>query len=165
MQYGDIVAFLTGDPAKGIIGKYAPHIKLDLIPYLYTMTFSALAPAGTATQPLSIAVNADFLFVELRSRANVAAAAQTVPTATLPLVRALITDSGSNDQCSNAICDLTLQASFGVNGNYASNGHLYCPRLISGRSAVSVQLTNFDAAATYNIDVVLAGVLVRALNA
>ena len=50
---------------------------LLLTPYGYTLTFSALASATSATQTLNIAANADFIFVGLHARANVAAAGQT----------------------------------------------------------------------------------------
>lgn len=129
---------------------------LNLIPYGYNLTFLSLAAAGTASQTLSIAANADFILTGIHHRSNVAAAGQTVQTKTAPLIRMLITDSGSNEQFTNSAVDLE---------NYSSNDfmiNLDYPRIVSGRSTLTVQLTNYDAAQTYNTDIFFRGVLVRA---
>ena len=137
---------------------YGPGVKFQLIPYSYGLTFTALAPATTATQQLSIAANADFVFCEIAATGNVANAGQTVSTQTQPLCRILITDTGSNDQYMNTAISLANYASIGPSG---PTGELYWPRMISGRSALTVQLTNYDAAQTYVVDVSLNGVLCR----
>lgn len=78
---------------------------------------------------------------------------------TAPYVRALITDSGSNEQFSAAAVDLETLSS-----NDAKMRPLPYPRVISGRSTLSVQVTNYaPTAETYTtLDIVLSGVLVRA---
>lgn len=130
---------------------------LLLTPYAYNLTFSALAAGASATQTVNIAANADFIITGLHHRANVAAAAQTVSSKTAPLARILITDSGSNEQFTNSAVDLE---------NYSTNGNIInkldYPRIVSGRSTLTVQLTSFEATNTLNIDVVFEGVLVRA---
>ena len=130
---------------------------LLLTPYAYNLTFSALAAGASATQTVNIAANADFIITGLHHRANVAAAAQTVSNKTAPLARILITDSGSNEQFTNSAVDLE---------NYSTNGNIInkldYPRIVSGRSTLTVQLTSFEATNTLNIDVVFDGVLVRA---
>lgn len=130
---------------------------LLLTPYAYNLTFSALAAGASATQTVNIAANADFIITGLHHRANVAAAAQTVSNKTAPLARILITDSGSNEQFTNSAIDLE---------NYSTNGNIInkldYPRIVSGRSTLTVQLTSFEATNTLNIDVVFEGVLVRA---
>lgn len=132
---------------------------LLMTPYGYNLTFTGLAPAATATQTLNIAANADFIALTLHHRANVAAAAQNVSTKPAPLARILVVDSGSNEQFTNAAVDLE---------NYSTNGNIInslpYPRIISGRSTLTVTLSNYDAAATYNIDVFFEGVLVRAYS-
>lgn len=128
---------------------------LLLLPYGYNLTFSALAAAGTASQTINIAANADFILTGIHHRANVAAAGQTVATKTAPLARILITDSGSNEQFTNSAVDLE---------NYSSNDFMInmdYPRIVSGRSTLTVQMTNYDAAQAYNIDVFFRGVLVK----
>jgi hypothetical protein len=132
---------------------------LLMTPYGYNLTFTGLAPAATATQTLNIAANADFIALTLHHRANVAAAAQNVSTKVAPLARILVVDSGSNEQFTNTAVDLE---------NYSTNGNIIntlpYPRIISGRSTLTVTLTNYDAASTYNIDVFFEGVLVRAYS-
>jgi len=58
----------------------------------------------------------------------VAAAAQNVSTKTAPLVRMLVTDSGSNEQFTNVAVDLE---NYSTNGNIINS--LTYPRIISGR--------------------------------
>lgn len=133
---------------------------LLITPYAYNLTFSSLAPAASATQTVNIAANADFIITGLHHRANVAAAAQTVSNKTAPLVRILVTDSGSNEQFTNSAIDLE---------NYSTNGNIInkldYPRIVSGRSTLTVQLTSYEASNTLNIDVSFEGVLVRAYTA
>lgn len=130
---------------------------LLLTPYGYNLTFSSLAAGASATQTVNIAANADFIITGLHHRANVAAAGQNVSTKTAPLARILITDSGSNEQFTNSSVDLE---------NYSTNGNIInkfdYPRIVSGRSTLTVQLTSYEASQTLNIDVFFEGVLVRA---
>jgi len=132
---------------------------LLITPYGYSLTFLSLAAAGSATQVINIAANADFILTGLHHRANVAAANQNVSTKIAPLARILITDSGSNEQFTNAAVDLE---------NYSTNGNIInkldYPRIISGRSTLTIQLTSYEASATLNIDVFFEGVLVRAFT-
>lgn len=130
---------------------------LLLTPYGYNLTFSSLAAAASATQTLNIAANADFIVTGIHHRATVAAAAQTVSNKSAPLARILITDSGSNEQFTNSAVDLE---------NYSTNGNIInkfdYPRIISGRSTLTVQLTSYEASQTLNVDIYFEGVLVRA---
>jgi len=132
---------------------------LLITPYGYNLTFSSLAAGGSATQTINIAANADFIITGLHHRANVAAANQNVSTKTAPLARILITDSGSNEQFTNSAVDLE---------NYSTNGNIInkldYPRIVSGRSTLTVQLTSYEASSTLNIDVFFEGVLVRAFT-
>jgi hypothetical protein len=97
--------------------------------------------------------------VRLWYAANVAAAGQNVSTKTAPLARILVVDSGSNEQFTNSAVDLE---------NYSTNGNiintLSYPRIISGRSTLTVTLTSFEASQTLNVDVFFEGVLVRAYS-
>jgi hypothetical protein len=130
---------------------------LLLTPYGYNLTFSSLTAGASASQTLNITANADFIMVGLHHRANIAYASQTVSNKTAPLARILITDSGSNEQFTNAAVDLE---------NYSTNGNIInlfpYPRIISGRSTLTVQVTSYEASATLNLDVFFEGVLVRA---
>lgn len=147
-SYQDIEAFAS---------KFYQGRPLLLTPYGYNVTFTSLAAGASATQVINIAANADFILTTLHHRANVAAAAQNVSTKSAPLARILITDSGSNEQFTNSAVDLE---NYSTNGNIIN--HLPYPRIVSGRSTLTVQLTSFEASQTLNIDVFFEGVLVRA---
>jgi len=148
MNIADIEAFAS---------KFYQGRPLLLVPYGYNLTFSSLTAGTSATQTVNIAANADFIITGLHHRANVAAAGQNVSTKTAPLARILITDSGSNEQFTNSAVDLE---------NYSTNGNIInkfdYPRIVSGRSTLTVQITSYEASQTLNIDVFFEGVLVRA---
>jgi hypothetical protein len=130
-----------------------------ILPYAYPLTFTSLTQNQTQTQQLSITANADFILTGIKHRASVAAAAQTVSSKTAPFVRMLITDSGTNEQYTASAIDLE---------NYSTNsasmaGRLPYPRFISGRTSLTVTVTNFSGGGgeTYLLDVSFEGVLVR----
>ncbi len=142
---------------EAFASKFYQGRALLLTPYGYNLTFSSLAAGTSATQTVNIAANADFIITGLHHRANVAAAGQNVSTKVAPLARILITDSGSNEQFTNSAVDLE---------NYSTNGNIInkfdYPRIVSGRSTLTVQITSYEASQTLNIDVFFEGVLVRA---
>jgi len=145
---GEIEAYAT---------KFYQGRPLLLTPYGYNLTFSSLTAGASASQTLNVTANADFIMVGLHHRATVGGAAQNVSTKSAPLARVLITDSGSNEQFTNAAVDLE---------NYSTNGNIInlfpYPRIISGRSTLTVQLTSYEASQTLNVDIFFEGVLVRA---
>jgi hypothetical protein len=137
-------------------------VKLDgapmlIVPYAYPLTFTGLAPAVTATQQLNITANADFLLLGVSYHANVAVGAQNIGNKTVAFARMLVTDSGSNEQFTQAAVDLE---------NFCQNGQderaMYYPRWIAGRSSLQVSLSNYSAAETYGIELAFNGVLLRA---
>lgn len=135
--------------------------RLNVIPYGYTVTFTALAQNAQQTGVLNITGNADFVLTNIRARAQIGAA-QNVSTVTAPFVRLLITDSGSNENFTNAAVDLVNWASM----SFSTAGSLPYPRFIAGRTALTLAATNYaPTAETYtSIDVFLEGVLVRAFT-
>lgn len=143
---------------EAFVARFYNGRSMSIVPYGYNLTFLALAQAAVATQTLNITANADFMLLGLRHRAQIGAV-QTISTKTAPFVRLLITDSGSNEQFTNSSVDLE---------NYSTNGSfprdLRYPRIISGRSTLTVQATNYaPTAETYTtLDVFLDGVLIRA---
>jgi hypothetical protein len=147
---GDIEAFAS---------KFYQGRPLLLTPYAYVLTFSSLTAGSSQTQTLSITANADFIFLQCHHHANVASAAQTVASKTAPLATILITDSGTNEQFTNAAVDLE---SYSTNGNIINN--LPYPRIVSGRSTLTVQLTSYEATNTLNVYLSFDGVLVRAFT-
>lgn len=137
--------------------------KVQLVPYAYGLTFTGLAQAATAVQQLNIQSNADFVLTHLTHRASIAAAAQTVSNKTAPFVRALFTDNGSSANFTQNAVDLE---SYSTNGDGIPKALPY-PRIISGRSSVTCQLTNYSGGAgeTYLIDLTFHGIQVYDLGA
>lgn len=124
--------------------------------YVYPMTFSALAQGASATQQLGILSNADFLFLGMSHRANIAAA-QQVSSKTSPFVRILLTDSSSGEQLMSAAVDLENYSS--NDGKIRAMGY---PRLLQGRSSLTVTLTSYaPTAETYSIDLAFHGAQIR----
>lgn len=129
---------------------------LVIVPYAYNLSFTNLAQNTTQTQQLSITANADFVLLSLSHRARLAAA-QTLSTITAPFCRLQITDSGSNEQFFGQAVDLTNVSNGGQEWR-----ELPFPRWVGGRTALTVQLSNYaPTAETYSIENTFAGVLVR----
>lgn len=141
------------------IQRFYPAQRMLITPFGYPVQFAALAQLGVLTQNVNIAANADFLFLSVRHHAQIGAA-QTISTKTAPFVRLLVTDSGTNEQYTNGSVDLA---------NYSSDGYydhqLPYPRIISGRSALSLTVTNYaPTAETYTtLDIFLEGCLLRVM--
>jgi hypothetical protein len=135
---------------------------LLITPYAYNTTFLALAQNASATNVIQIAANADFIALGFRHRAQIGAA-QTVQTITEPFVRMLVTDSGSNEQFTAAAVDLN---NYSCNGGQGVLRNLPYPRVLAGRSSITVAVTNYaPTAETYtSLDIFLEGVLVRAIG-
>jgi hypothetical protein len=148
---GDIEAFAS---------RFYQGRALLITPYAYTITFSSLTAGSTQSQVINIAANADFMALMFHHRATTGpGTAQTVSNKIAPLVRILVTDSGSNEQFTNAAVDLE---------NYSTNGNIIndlpYPRIVSGRSTLTVQVTSYEASVSLNLDVSIEGCLVRAYS-
>lgn len=144
---------------EAFANKFYQGRSLLLVPYGYNTTFTSLTAGSTQSNVINIAANADFIITGLHHRANVSAAGQNVSTKVAPLARVLITDSGSNEQFMNAAVDLE---------NYSTNGNitnlLPYPRIVSGRSTLTVQVSSYEASQTLGLDIFFEGVLVRAYS-
>ncbi len=134
--------------------------QLSVVPYSYNTIFTALAPATTQSNVINIAANGDFLFLALSYRTQIGAA-QTEANYSVPFVRLMIIDSGSNEQFYSQSIDLTT-----VGQSIENAAALPYPRMIGGRSALTVQATNFaPVAETYStLEIVMHGCLVRVLS-
>ena len=132
---------------------------LFISPYGYNTTFLALAQNTTQTNTKTISGNADFCLLNINFRAQIGAA-QNAGNVTAPFVRMLISDSASGEQFTDTPVDLMNYAT-----GYAYTDPLPYPRIIAGRSALNIQVTNFSPGAgeTYTtLDIFLEGVQVRA---
>ena len=94
-------------------------------------------------------------------RTNIAGATQTIATIPYALARILIVDSGTNEQFTAQPVDLFNYCT--VTGPNVHADHIY-PRVISGRSSLTITLTPYEAAVTPVIDLALIGVLVRTFS-
>jgi hypothetical protein len=142
---------------EAFVSRFYGGNPLLLTPYGYNTTFVALAQGQSASNVVNIAANADFVLLGLHHRAQIGAA-QTVGTKTAPYVRVLVIDSGSNEQFTAQAVDLE---NYSTNGQIVNN--LSYPRILAGRTTLTVQVTNFaPTAETYaTLDIFLEGVLVR----
>lgn len=114
--------------------------------FTYELDFSGLGPAASAQSSFTVQADSNFLWQEACVFADIAAAAQTANSRVLPLVTCLITDTASGRQLmSNPV---PIPSIFG----YGSEPFkLMTPRFFRANSQVTVSLTNYDAAVTYNI--------------
>ena len=148
---------------ESYVSRFYQGRPLLITPYAYSLTFTPtqLAAGATNSQVINIAANADFVATEFsyRSYSGSAATNQTNATEDQPFLRILITDSGSNEQFTNSAVDLT---NYATGQNYEHP--LPYPRIISGRSTLTVQLTNYSTNTAYGLDLSVNGVLVRAYS-
>ena len=156
MNFLDLHQWIEALYEKGMNG-VVPRLWIE--DFGYTVTFSALAAGGTATQILSLNSNQDFVHTRLNHRANVAAAGQTVSTKTAPLIRLQITEVGSGNPFFAQASDLE-----NISANNNPERFKSYPRWLSGNSSLSFVATNYDAAQTYNLDIFFEGVRVRAYS-
>ncbi len=151
MQY--TISELKSHVAQLYSDKLKPNQTIFLEPFGYSMSVAAFVGAtGAVSNQINIQANADFLCLGISHRAQIAAA-QNVSTKTAPFVRILVTDNGSGKQWTNSAVDLE---------NYSSNDGkirlLDYPRLVGGRSSLTVALAGWAGAAeTYSIDVFFSG--------
>jgi hypothetical protein len=114
--------------------------------FIYEIDFPALAAAASATAQLAVQADSDFIWSKSAQMSDVAAAAQTVSTQVIPLASVLITDSGAGRQLMNTAVPI-----FNIFGNGQIPFILPRPRIFRSQSVVTVQVTNYSAATTYNI--------------
>lgn len=136
-----------------------PNQRLTIVPFAYSVSFTGLAQGQSQSKIVAIAANADFIALNFNYHVSTGAV-QNVSTVTVPFIRLLCVDTGSNEQFTNEAIDLM---------NYATGDDfaqlLPYPRILSGKSSISVQVQNYaPAAETYGIELSIAGVLVRSLR-
>lgn len=145
---------------EAFISRFYEGRRVLITPYGYSATFAAVTQNATQTQNINIAANADFIFIGMRHRMWLAAAGQTVSTKNAPIGRVLLIDSGSNEQFTQQPVQLD---------NFSTNDakvlELPYPRILAGRTTLTVQYTNNSPAAeSQNVEIFLNGVQVRAYS-
>lgn len=150
-------AYSIGEIQEFVSQFYGADQRCLITPYGYNTTFSALTQNTQQSNIINIAANGDFILLGVNHRAQIGAA-QNVGNKTAPFIRLLIIDSGSSEQFTASAVDLE---------NYSTNGNvsnlLPFPRIVSGKSTLTIQATNYaPTAETYTtLDIFLSGVLVR----
>ncbi len=135
---------------RNIIGNNRPRFEDQ---YTYVTRVETLAAGTTDTFNLQIEADAYFVVTKVSYFADIAGAAQTEDSRVIPLVRCLITDTGSGRNLMSQAVDISSIA-----------GHEGLPfitptaRWIKPNSAINVQFSNYSAATTYaNVRLYLAG--------
>lgn len=135
-----------------------PIEDLYLVPYSYPMNFTSLAADAPQSGVLTLSANADFIALGLRHFTMLGTdTSPTILSKPAGDIRCLITDTSSGDQFTNGS---VLLENYGANGT----GEILFdfPRLLPGRSALSVQITNLTGATITVTQLEIHGVLVRA---
>jgi len=120
--------------------------------YVHQAKFLGLAPAAQATTEIKIESDSDFFVYKLAYTADLAAAGQTDSSRVIPLITVLITDGGSDRQLMRA--PIPVPSIFGT-GQIPFI--LPDPHRFKASSTISIAVTNYDAANTYNLYLDLIG--------
>lgn len=114
--------------------------------FIYELDFSGIAPGQTQTNSFTVQADSNFLWQEGCFFADVAAAGQTNNSRVLPLCTFVILDTASGRQLSSNPVPVVSQFGYG-----SEPYTLPSPRFFRANSQVTVNLTNYDAAQTYNL--------------
>jgi len=114
--------------------------------YVYGTVHSAVNPSTSNTQSILISADSDFQLEKLTFFADIAAAEQQQATLEIPLCTVMITDTGSGRQLMSVAIPVTS-----LFGTGEIPFVLKQPKIFVARSTVSIAVTNFSAANTYNV--------------
>lgn len=115
--------------------------------YVYEADFTAVTSGGgTAQSTFTIQTDSNFLWQQGAFFADVASAAQTNNTRVLPLMTCVIQDTSSGRQLSSSQVPINSQF-----GQGELPFILPSPRFFRANTQVTVSVTNYDAALTYNL--------------
>lgn len=131
-------------------GQAGPNVRRDF--FVYGITFLALAPAAATSGAIQIQADSDFELQKLSVFATVANAAQQASTRELPLVTVQITDTGTGRQMFNIPVPIP-----GIMGDGQIPFILPTTKIFSPNSSVTFDVSNFSAATTYNLRLMLIG--------
>lgn len=121
--------------------------------YTYVGGIADLIPTETDTFNLQVEADAYFVIHKMSYMADIAGAAQTESTRVIPLVRCMITDTGSGRNLMSDFVDISSIA--GHEGLSFINP---VARWVMPNSAINIQFTNYSAATTYaNVKLYLHG--------
>lgn len=122
------------------------YVSRDLYTYQVSFTAANLTSGATLNGSINIDADSDFVWQKAIYFADDAAADQTDSSRIIPLVTAIITDTGSGRQLMQA--GVPVPSIFGT-GQLPFV--LPIPRLFFASSTISVQVANFNAATAYDL--------------
>lgn len=123
-------------------GQKPKYISKDF--FVYQLDFAAIAAAGVGTGSIQIQADSDFRLEKTVYFASIAAATQTDSSRVIPSMTAVIIDTGSGRQLSSAA--MPIASLFGT----AQDPFIWeTPHIFQARSTLTINVANFDAAATY----------------
>lgn len=127
-----------------------PHPRRDF--FVYAVSFASLASGGSANGAIQIQADSDFELQKLSFFADEALAAQEQATRVLPLVTLQMTDTGTGRQIFST--DVPIPA---IMGDGQIPFILPTTKMFSANSSVSIAVSNYSAATTYNLRLLLIG--------
>lgn len=127
-----------------------PRLRRDF--FVYAINFLSLAPAATANGAIQIQADSDFETQKLAMFADIAAAAQTEDTRVLPLVSLQVQDTGTGRQIFNIAVPIPA-----IMGDGRIPFILPTTKIFSKNASVAFSVTNFSAATTYNLRLLMIG--------
>lgn len=120
--------------------------------FIYGSNFLSIAAGATQTNTIAIQADSDFELLKLCFASDLAAGVQTDSTRTIPQCTLIILDTGSGRQLMNQGIDLTT-----FFGNGESPFILPVVKKFRANTALSLALTNYSSAQTYNVRLSLIG--------
>lgn len=114
--------------------------------FVYQLDFTGLAGGTTGNGSIQVQADSDFKWIKATHESNIANAVQTDSTRVIPLVTINLTDTGSGRQLMSAPVPIE-----NIYGTGLLPFLLPVPRIFRARSTISVTVSNFTAATTYNI--------------
>lgn len=147
---------------EAFAARFYPGYDLLLTPFAYRASFGSQAAGVELSQQINIEASGDFIMLGIRWRSFLGTTVgQTIGTLPVPFLRLLLTDSGSGEKLSQQPIDLM---SYGRLSD--QDIPLSYPRILSGRTSLTAQLSNYAPAAETvgGTDVTLYGVTARAYS-
>lgn len=121
--------------------------------YTYLFNFASLAASTSLTVTQNVQADADFDWLKGVYQADIASAAVTDSSRVIPLVNILVLDTSSGYQLSSAA--IPIETCFGTG---LTPFILPAPYRFRRAGTISITLSNYSAATTYNIRLCLSGV-------
>lgn len=114
--------------------------------FTYELDFGIVAPAGVASSSFTVQADSNFLWQYGGFFADIAGAAQTDGTRVIPLMTAVILDTSSGRQLMSSTVPVPT-----LFGDGRLPFLLPSPRFFRAQTQVTVNVQNFDVAASYSL--------------